>query len=216
MFYEIAKRLLDLVVSVAATIVFFPVLIGFAIAVKMDGTGGPLFNDISTRIGRNRKLFFMYKFRSMVPGAHIGFWENHPELKELETEWKKMGKLPINKDPRITKVGRFIRRTDLDELPQLINVLKGEMSIVGPRAPYPEELDRYIAEFPEIKEDVDATYSVKPGITGVWQISGRNSITIPDRFAMEAKYAKERNILSDIKIIFMTPIVMLTRKGAME
>jgi lipopolysaccharide/colanic/teichoic acid biosynthesis glycosyltransferase len=127
-----------------------------------------------------------------------------------------MGKLPINQDPRITKVGRFIRKTDLDELPQFFNVLKGEMSVVGPRAPYPEELDRYLNQYPGIKEDVDATYSVKPGITGVWQISGRNAITIPDRYKLEADYARERNILKDIKIIFMTPIVMLTRKGAME
>jgi lipopolysaccharide/colanic/teichoic acid biosynthesis glycosyltransferase len=229
MFYEIAKRALDIVVSVVAIIVFSPILIAVALAVKFDGTGGSLFlgvqsegadgkltKDFSTRIGKNKKHFLMYKFRSMVPGAHVGFWEMHPELKELEAEWKHVGKLPIHRDPRITKIGRIIRKTDMDELAQFFNVLKGEMSVVGPRAPYPEELDRYIEEFPSIKNDVVNTFSVKPGITGVWQISGRNAISIPDRFKMEAKYAKEKNIWNDIRIIIMTPIVMLTRKGAME
>jgi lipopolysaccharide/colanic/teichoic acid biosynthesis glycosyltransferase len=216
MFYEIAKRTLDIIVSIVAIIVFSPVLIGFALAVKFDGTKGPLFNDINTRIGKNMKPFFMFKFRSMIPGAHVGFWERHPELKELEEEWKKLGKLPIDRDPRITKVGRFIRRTDLDELPQFFNVLKGEMSVVGPRAPYKEELDRYKVAYPGIEENVEKTYSVKPGITGIWQISGRNAITIPDRFKMEADYAMDRNILTDIRVIIMTPIVMLTRRGAME
>lgn len=215
MFYDFLKRALDLSVAIVALILFAPIYIIFGLLVKLDGTGGPIFVDISTRVGKNMKHFFMYKFRSMILNAHV-FWETHPEYKELEAEWKKIGKLPINKDPRITKVGKFIRKTDLDELPQFFNVLLGSMSVVGPRAPYPEELERYIKEFPEIKDDVATVYSVKPGITGVWQISGRNAISIPDRFKLEAKYAKERNILTDIKVIIMTPIVMLTRRGAME
>ncbi|MBI2357055.1 sugar transferase [Candidatus Dojkabacteria bacterium] len=214
--YSFLKRALDLLVAIVALIVFSPILLLFALAVKFDGTKGPVFVDIGTRIGKGRKPFYMYKFRSMVPGAHVDFWENHPELKEVEKEWKKIGKLHIDKDPRITKVGRIIRKTDLDELPQLFNVLKGEMSIVGPRAPYPEELDRYIAEFPDTEKDVNVAYSVKPGLTGVWQVSGRNSITIPARYKMEADYARRRNILEDIKIIIQTPIVMITRRGAVE
>lgn len=216
MMYSVLKRILDISVSLIALIVFSPVLILFSLLIKMDGTGGPLFVDVSTRVGKGRKKFFMYKFRSMVPGAHIDFWENHPELKELEKEWKVIGKLPIDRDPRITWVGKIIRKTDLDELPQLFNVLKGEMSIVGPRAPYPEELDRYIEEFPDIKEDVENAFTVKPGLTGVWQVSGRNSITIPERYKMEAEYALRRDLLEDILIIIRTPIVMLTRRGVKE
>lgn len=216
MFYEIAKRVLDIVVSLTAIVVFSPVLIAFAIAVKLDGTRGPVFNETNTRVGRYKKPFFMYKFRSMPVGSHVDFWKNHPELKDLEEEWKRIGKLPIDRDPRITKVGRIIRKTDLDELPQLFNVLKGEMSVVGPRAPYLEELERYIERTPEIKENVDKAYSVRPGITGIWQISGRNAIPIPQRYEMEAGYAMRRNVFEDIKIIIMTPIVMLTRKGVAE
>lgn len=216
MLYEILKRSLDLVVGILMIIVFFPVLVAFALAVKFDGTGGPIFIDISTRVGRNRKPFYMYKFRSMVPGAHIDFWDNHPEYAEKKKEWLKIGKLDIDDDPRITKVGRVIRKTDLDELPQLINVLRGEMSIVGPRAPYVEELERYEKEYKGIKKDVNDAYSVRPGLTGIWQVSGRNAITIPQRYKMEADYAKRRNVLEDIKIIVMTPIAMITRRGAKE
>lgn len=214
--YSFLKRALDLTVATLAIVFFSPVLILFALLIKFDGTGGPIFVDISTRVGKGMKNFYMYKFRSMVPGAHIDFWEKHPELKELEKEWKKIGKLPIDQDPRITWVGRIIRKTDLDELPQLFNVFKGEMSIVGPRAPYPEELERYMGEYPEIKKDVERTFQVKPGLTGVWQVSGRNAITIPQRYKMEGDYADRRNVLEDIAVIIQTPIAMITRRGAVE
>lgn len=216
MMYSILKRILDLTVALAAIILFFPVLLLIAFLIKFDGTGGPIFVDISTRVGKGRKNFFMYKFRSMVPGAHIDFWERHPELKDLEKEWHKIGKLPIERDPRITKIGRIIRKTDLDELAQLINVLMGDMSIVGPRAPYPEELDRYIQEYKGIESNVNEAYSVKPGLTGVWQVSGRNAVSIPDRYVMEADYARRKNIIEDIIIIIKTPIVMITRRGVAE
>jgi len=215
MLYEIFKRISDLVIATLATIVFTPLLIVIAFAVKFDGTGGPVFIEISTRVGKNKKPFHMYKFRSMIPNAHI-FWESHPEYEELKKEWLKIGKLPIDKDPRITRVGKIIRKTDFDELPQLINVFKGEMSIVGPRAPYVEELERYLKEFPSIKKNVKTAYSVKPGMTGIWQISGRNSLSIPCKYKMEAKYARNKSILNDLKIIILTPQAMVTRGGASE
>ncbi len=214
--YVFLKRALDLVGATVAIIIFSPVLIAFALLVKFDGTNGPIFVDVSTRVGKGRKNFFMYKFRSMVPGAHIDFWDNHPELEALKKEWHKIGKLPIDRDPRITWVGRIIRKTDLDELPQLFNILKGDMSIVGPRAPYPEELSRYIAEYKGIEDDVNTSFTVKPGLTGVWQVSGRNSISMPQRYKMEAEYARRKNIFEDISIIIKTPLVMITRKGAAE
>jgi len=218
MFYKIAKRLLDIIVSLIAIIVFMPVYIVFSILILLDGCKGSILTEINDRVGLDGKIFRMYKFRSMIVRAHDWdyYLKIHPEWKKYYIEWKKCGKLPINVDPRITKVGKIIRKTDLDELPQFFNVLKGNMSVVGPRAPYKAELDGYIKKYPEIKRYIKATYSVKPGITGIWQISGRNAISIPDRFRMEAGYAKRKNIFEDIKIIIKTPLVMIFRKGVLE
>lgn len=218
MFYDISKRILDIVVAIIAIFVFSPIYIIFSILIKLESPDGGVFVDINNRVGKGRKLFRMYKFRSMIMRAHD--WEYqltlHPEWEKLHKKWKKIGKLPINEDPRILKIGKIIRKTDLDEIPEFFNVLLGNMSVVGPRAPYNDELDRYIKENPEIENDVDYVFSVKPGITGVWQISGRNGMSIPDRFKLDAKYAKDRNIWTDIKVIIKTPIVMITRAGAFE
>ncbi|KKR05769.1 MAG: undecaprenyl-phosphate galactose phosphotransferase [candidate division WS6 bacterium GW2011_GWF2_39_15] len=214
--YRLLKRILDIIIAVPSLLVASPLLILIALAIKLDGTNGPVFNESSTRLGRGKKPFFMYKFRSMEKGSHIEFWKRHPELKALKQELEQKGKLPSSRDPRVTKVGRFIRKTDLDELPQLFNVIRGEMSIVGPRAPFKEEVERYLELYPDIREGIDDAYSVKPGITGIWQVSGRNSISTPDRYKMEAGYARRKNILDDIKIILKTPFVVLTRKGSTD
>jgi len=218
MFYDISKRIIDIIVALIAITVFSPILIIIAILIKLESPDGPVFVDINNRAGKGKKAFKMYKFRSMIMRAHD--WEYqlklHPEWKPNYKRWLKIGKLPVNDDPRILNIGKFIRKTDLDELPEFFNVLIGNMSVVGPRAPYVEELERYKKTYPEIKKYVDDVYSVNPGITGVWQISGRNGITIPDRFKMDANYARERNILTDIKVIIKTPIVMITRAGAFE
>jgi len=217
MFYEISKRILDIVVSIIALILFSPVIIIFAILIKLESPDGPIFNDINDRVGKDKKIFKMYKFRSMIMRAHD--WEYqlklHPDWKPFYDEWKEIGKLPAERDPRMLKIGPFIRKSDLDEALEFINVLIGNMSVVGPRAPYEKELQGYIEKYPEIKKYVDDVYSVKPGITGVWQVGGRNSVPIPERFKMDAQYARERNILTDIVVIIKTPIVMITRKGAM-
>ncbi|HNZ70502.1 MAG TPA: sugar transferase [Candidatus Dojkabacteria bacterium] len=218
MFYKIAKRLLDIIVSIIAIIIFSPVYLIISLLIVFDGCKGPILTEINDRVGLDGKIFRMYKFRSMILRAHDWdyYLKIHPDWQKYYEEWKKVGKLPADVDPRITKVGKLIRKTDLDEIPQFFNVLLGNMSVVGPRAPYKKELEGYIKKYPEIKRYIKATYSVKPGITGIWQTSGRNSITIPDRFRMEAGYAKRKNIFEDIKIIIKTPLVMIFRKGVIE
>jgi len=217
MLYRIGKRILDIIVALIAIIVFSLVMFVIAIAIYICSPGS-IFVEINNRIGKGGKVFRMYKFRSMIYNAHDWNYhlERHPEWKPLYEKWKKIGKLPVNEDPRIHKVGRFIRKTDLDELSEFFNVLLGSMSVVGPRGMYPDELERYKKEYPEIIPYVDDVLTVKPGITGVWQISGRNSMSIPDRFKLDAKYAREKNLLTDIKVIIKTPLVMLSRKGAYE
>jgi lipopolysaccharide/colanic/teichoic acid biosynthesis glycosyltransferase len=156
----------------------------------------------------------MYKFRSMIPNAHEKI--RNGELKEYQDQWKKHGKLPIKEDPRITRVGRIIRRTDIDEIPQLINVLLGNMSIVGPRPLPADQIQRNRQQEPRIEEYMKDVFSVKPGITGVWQVSGRNSIPTHDQYRMNAQYAKRRSILYDLYIILRTPFAVLTRRGVYE
>ncbi|MBD3329583.1 sugar transferase [Candidatus Dojkabacteria bacterium] len=211
--YKFFKRILDVVCALLFLTVLGPVMLVIALAIKLEDPAGPIFADTPDRVGKGGKNFFMYKFRSMIPNAHE-YLESHPELKKKYEAHQ--GKLKIEQDPRITKVGSFIRRVDLDELPQFINVLKGEMSIVGPRACYPDERARYIRDFPEFKDKINSVLRVKPGITGLWQVSGRNALTLKERFRLEADYVKFRNFWLDLKIMLMTPIVILTRKGAYE
>lgn len=216
MFYRISKRILDIVVAIVAIILFSPIYIAVAIAIKIDSPEGPVFADMPKRVGQNGKLFFMYKFRSMIPNAHT-LIQTDPRMKELaEKQKENQGKLKIDEDPRITRVGRFVRKTDIDELPQFFNVLLGNMSVVGPRAYFSEELERYKKSHPEVIPQVDVVLSSKPGITGPWQVSGRNKLSIPERFEIDAKYAKRQNVFYDIYIILKTPIAVVTRMGAYE
>jgi len=135
----------------------------------------------------------------------------------LKKKWQsKDGKLKLSDDPRITKIGRILRKTDIDELPQFLNVLKGEMSVVGPRPMYQEEVDRYIKKNPNGKKYINQILKVPPGITGIWQVSGRNDISFEQRILLDAKYSKEINLARDFKILLKTPYVVLTRKGAYE
>ncbi len=211
-FYDIEKRITDIFFSIILIITFLPIIIVVAIAIKLDSVG-TIFADTPERVGMKGKTFKMYKFRSMVKDAHI-LLRNDPKYKELYDTYKK-GSYKLKNDPRITRIGRVIRKYSLDELPQFINVLMGEMSIVGPRAYYPDELTEQQKKYPYTKEAVKVVLSVKPGITGYWQVTGRSQINFDKRIQMDADYAKKRSILYDFWIILKTPYAMISGRGAL-
>jgi lipopolysaccharide/colanic/teichoic acid biosynthesis glycosyltransferase len=212
MVYDFFKRTLDIILSILLLISFSPVIFLTAIAIKFDSEG-PVFADTPERVGQEGKLFRMYKFRSMIKDAHHMLISD-PEFKKLYEEYKRGG-YKLRADPRITKVGKFIRKYSIDEVPQFINVLRGEMSLVGPRAYYPDELRDQQKEYPNTKDAVKIVLSVKPGITGVWQVSGRSEINFDKRIHLDASYAAKRSILYDFYMLVKTPEAMLSGKGAM-
>jgi lipopolysaccharide/colanic/teichoic acid biosynthesis glycosyltransferase len=212
MLYESAKRTIDIIMAIILTVVFSPFLIVIPIAIVLDSPG-PVFADIPGRVGKNKKIFRMYKFRTMIVNAHRLLRED-PKFKELYEEYKK-GSYKLKKDPRITQVGHFLRRFSLDELPQVFNILKGEMSLVGPRAYYPDELEHQQKIYPETKEYVMEIMKTKPGITGHWQVTGRSEVNFDKRVRMDAEYVKEHSILQDLIIIAKTPWAMVSGRGAL-
>lgn len=210
LFYKISKRTIDIIISMSVIILFSPVFIITAILIKMDGTGGPILADMPKRVGKNYKMFFMYKFRSMVPNAHA-YMMNHPELYE---KYKRQNhKLSVEEDTRITKIGRRIRKTSIDEFPQFFNVLKGEMSFVGPRAYFKQELEDHMQHYPQTKKLIRQALTVKPGITGPWQVGGRNELNFSQRIRLDADYASRKSLWFDIKIILKTPYAVLFQRG---
>lgn len=203
MSYLLIKRLMDIVGSVVGLILLFPIFLLFSILIKIDSKG-PIFADIPERVGQNGKTFKMYKFRSMIVNAHEVLRKD-PKYKKLYEEYKNSNfKVNTDQDPRITKVGRFIRKTSIDELPQLINILKGEMSIVGPRAFHSDELKDQQKRYPQTKKWVSELLKIKPGLTGLWQVSGRSSVGFPERVKLDADYAKNKSLVTDLKIILKT------------
>jgi len=212
MFYETTKRFIDIVISLSLLIIFSPIFIFAPILIKLNSPG-PVFADIPRRVGKNGKLFRMYKFRSMVCNAHE-LLLNDPKFRKLYEEYKK-GSYKLKDDPRITKVGRFLRRFSLDELAQIFNVLRGEMSLVGPRAYFPDELENQQRAYPGTKKFVKELLKAKPGITGYWQVSGRSEVNFDKRVKMDADYVRERSVLQDMVIILKTPWAMISGKGAL-
>lgn len=212
MYFEVLKRTIDIALSLLLIILFSPIIIIVGIAIKIDSKG-PILADTPERVGRNGKLFKMYKFRSMIENAHELLREN-PKFADLYKDYKK-GSYKLKDDPRITRVGHFIRRHSLDEVPQFFNILKGEMSMVGPRAYYPDELRDQQKRYPYTRDSVKVVLSVRPGVTGYWQVSGRSEINFDKRIEMDAEYVKKRSIFYDFLIIFKTPSAMITGKGAL-
>ena len=202
---KIFKRLIDILWGIVGTIVLIPLTIGIAIANLICKDNGPIFYS-QYRMGKNGKLFKMYKYRSMVVGADEKLKKYLEENEEARKEYKKYKKL--KHDPRVTKVGEFIRKTSLDEFPQFINVLKGDMSLVGPR-PY---LERE-------KEDMNGYYkyitTCKPGLTGLWQISGRSDVDFATRIDLDMQYYYNHSLKGDIKILFKTAMKLVKREGAL-
>ncbi len=213
MTYQPLKRIIDFLGSIIGIILLSPILVITSLAIKFNSPG-PILADTPMRVGKDGKLFRMYKFRSMFKGAHAMLHED-PKYKELLKKYNENSyKLSIDEDPRITKVGRFIRKTSIDELPQLFNILKGEMSIVGPRAYYPFELEEQQVKYPESRKYVKIILSGKPGLTGLWQVSGRSNINFDQRVKMDAGYVEKRSVIYDIWIILKTVPAVLLGKGA--
>ena len=205
------KRFMDIIGALILLVIFLPISIFFAFLIILDSPG-PIFADTPQRVGKNGRLFKMYKFRSMVNNAHDLLRQN-PKYKDLYEQYKK-NSYKLYDDPRVTKIGRFIRKHSIDEIPQLLNILKGDMSLVGPRAYYPDELANQQKKYPHTKDLVKEVLSIKPGITGYWQVSGRSQVNFDKRIAMDADYVRRRSIFYDFKILLKTPWAMLSGKGA--
>lgn len=202
---NIIKRIIDVVGALVGVIALIPLTIIIYIArIVLKENDGPIFYD-QLRIGKDGKVFKMYKYRSMIIGADEKLFEYLKENEEARKEYKEYKKLKY--DPRITKIGKILRKTSLDEFPQFINVLKGDMSLVGPRPYLPRE-----------KEDMGEyyTYIIKsrPGITGYWQIAGRSDVTFDDRLKMDYDYIKNRSLKTDLKILVKTVLNVIKKEGA--
>ncbi len=208
MLYDYTKRLIDILGATVGIILLSPIYFLIALAIKLDSPG-PLLAHTPMRVGRDGKLFRMYKFRSMVQNAQE-LLDQNPELLE---QYKK-NSYKIFNDPRVTKVGKVLRRYSIDELPQFFNILKGEMSLVGPRAYYPYELEDQQVKYPASRKYVKIILSGKPGVTGVWQVSGRSNINFDKRVEMDASYVERRSVLYDISLILKTIPAVISGKGA--
>ncbi|OZT11313.1 multidrug MFS transporter [Priestia aryabhattai] len=198
--YRYTKRSTDIVGSLAGIIVLSFLFLVISVWIKIEDPKGPVFFS-QKRVGKNGKEFNMYKFRSMVTDAE----ERLKELLALNETTGAMFKM--KNDPRVTRVGRFIRKTSIDELPQLFNVLKGDMSLVGPRPPLPREVDEYTSY------DKQRLFVV-PGCTGLWQVSGRSNIGFKEMVELDLQYIQTRSLLVDVKIIFKTILVLFGSKDA--
>ncbi|WP_439100783.1 sugar transferase [Congregibacter sp.] len=198
--YPIIKRSTDLIVSSLALLMLSPLLIATAIAVKSESSGPVLFSQ--TRIGRRGRPFQCWKFRSMYIDAEA----RKAEL-QAQNEMDGGTTFKMQRDPRITRVGRFIRKASIDELPQLWNVLVGEMTLVGPRPPVPAEVAQYTAAD-------RLRLSVKPGITCIWQVSGRSDIPFDEQVQLDIRYIRERSLWLDIRLLLATVPAVLFARGA--
>ena len=203
--YDILKRALDIAVALVLAVVFMPFWVLVPILIYLDSGSPLLFGH--TRVGKDGKDFKLYKFRSMIQDADIILHRQDKALLEKfkKNDWK------IKNDPRITRLGKVLRSLTIDEFPQLYNVLKGEMSMVGPRAYVRKELLEQSLRYPETKPYVPLILSVKPGITGPWQTGGRNEVPFRVRAKMDAEYAQKRSLLNDLLILLKTPQAMLSK-----
>jgi len=205
--YAQQKRILDVLIALVLIVLFLPVWIVVPLLIYFDSGRPIIFKH--QRVGKAGKIFWLLKFRSMVIDADEILYKKDNDLlaKFKRGDWK----VEAKEDPRITKIGRIIRSLTIDEFPQLVNVLRGEMSIVGPRAYIREELDEQTQKYPETHKFVEDILSIKPGITGPWQTSGRNAVPFEQRAAMDANYARKKDILEDFRILLKTPMAMLSK-----
>ncbi|MGF7046291.1 lipopolysaccharide/colanic/teichoic acid biosynthesis glycosyltransferase [Paenibacillus sp. DS2015] len=200
LFYHVVKRLMDMSFSLLGIIVLSPLFLIISLLIKMEDPRGSMF-FYQTRVGKNERMFRMYKFRSMVSDA-----EEQLDLL-LEKNEISGAMFKMKEDPRITRIGRFIRKTSIDELPQLVNVLRGEMSLVGPRPPLPREVDEYSSYDKQ-------RLAVTPGCTGVWQVSGRNNLDFNQMVELDLRYIENRGVVLDLSIMLKTVKVLFGSKDA--
>jgi len=194
------KRMLDLLISMAALVLLFPLFVLTALAIYLENPGPSFYTQ--TRVGQNGRHFRFYKFRSMVVDA------DRIKARLAGRNESADGVLfKIRKDPRITRVGRIIRKLSIDELPQLVNVLKGDMSLVGPRPPLPQEVVQYTLEQRK-------RLHIRPGITCIWQVSGRSDIPFADQVRLDLEYIQSADLVADLMILLKTIPAVLTGKGA--
>lgn len=198
--YNVVKRVLDIVFSLLGMVILSPFFLLISIIIKLNSKGPVFF--VHSRIGEKGKPIGIYKFRTMVENAEDLIKKFTPEQKE---EFERCFKL--ENDPRVTKIGNFLRKTSLDELPQILNILKGELSIIGPRPIIQAELDKY-------GDNKEKFLSVKPGLTGYWAANGRSDTTYEERMEMELYYVDNMSFILDIKIFFKTILAVIKKEGA--
>jgi lipopolysaccharide/colanic/teichoic acid biosynthesis glycosyltransferase len=201
--YQIAKRILDVLLAIALVPVLIPVLLALTVVVKLSSRGPVFFRQ--RRIGQNGRSFYLYKFRTMFSDSDLLLATHLAAMPEARREWEQYYKLRV--DPRVTRLGALLRRTSLDELPQILNVLVGHMSLVGPRPVVEEELLRYGASLPFYT-------AAKPGITGLWQISGRGRLSYEARVSLDVHYVKTWSLLQDLRVLLKTAAAVWRCDGA--
>lgn len=197
------KRVFDVVVASMLVVGTLPLLIAMMVIIRLQDGHRAIFSQV--RIGQNGQRFHCYKLRSMVPDAQERLTNLLTTCPKSRAQWDAVQKL--DPDPRITRLGKFLRKSSIDELPQLFNVLRGEMSLVGPRPIIQSEVERYGSYY----EDY---CSVKPGITGLWQVKGRSNTSYEERVAMDVTYARNQSLLGDVGIFFRTVPAVMLRRGA--
>ncbi len=204
--FPIIKRILDIFGSLLLFLIFSPLILITALCIKIYTRSDVFFKQ--KRVGQGSVPFLMYKFCTMYPGDNDARLKKYPNLYE---KYKNNGwKLSLDEDPRITPIGKVLRRLSIDELPQLINVFKDEMSLVGPRAYREEELQEYSRRYPHTQKYIDIIRTAKPGITGLWQTSGRNQLNFEDRAKLDAYYIVNRSLRQEIIILLKTPFAMFS------
>jgi len=204
--YYLSKRILDVLLSATGLVLCAPLLLVVGILIKLDSPGPALYTQ--KRLKKDGKEFPIIKFRTMLINAEEILRSNPILWQEYQKEFK------IKNDPRVTRIGNFLRKSSIDELPQLINILKGEMSIVGPRAYRQEEIEHQMKTYPMLADRIKFALTIKPGLTGVWQVSGRSNVSFEERIDMDYKYAKKKSALYDLYLIILTVPAVLKTRGA--
>jgi len=203
--YPGIKRIIDIVLAISLAILFLPFWIIIPLVIWLDSGRPTIYKHI--RIGKNNKKFWLYKFRTMIKNADEVLYKKN---KKLLKQFKK-NDFKLANDPRITKLGRLLRNLTIDEFPQLWNVLKGEMSMIGPRAYIDKELETQTKKYPQTRSMIKQVLKIKPGITGSWQTSGRNIIPFDRRVEIDLNYANNYSFWMDLLILLKTPLAMLSK-----